>query len=206
MDLKDTYDKIADDWLKDHQSDDWWVEGTDTFISLLEPNALVLDVGCGAGVKSRYLIEQGLRVVGIDFSERFIEIATEEVPEGKFLVMDMRDLSSLSQTYAAVFAQASLLHIPKKEALATLSGLVEKLQPQGLLYVAVKGIREGAPDEEIKQEHDYGYPYERFFSYYSMDELRSYFEELGLRVVYENAHKTGKTDWLQIIGERTQTS
>jgi hypothetical protein len=29
MDLKSTYNKIAEDWHKNHQQDDWWVEGID---------------------------------------------------------------------------------------------------------------------------------------------------------------------------------
>lgn len=77
MNLKETYNKIADDWFKDHKVDDWWVEGTDQFISLLKPGASVLDVGCGAGLKSKYLSEKGLQVVGIDFSDKFIERAIE---------------------------------------------------------------------------------------------------------------------------------
>ena len=27
MNLKETYNKIAEDWFKDHKSDNWWIEG-----------------------------------------------------------------------------------------------------------------------------------------------------------------------------------
>jgi 2-polyprenyl-3-methyl-5-hydroxy-6-metoxy-1,4-benzoquinol methylase len=53
-DLKNTYNKIASDWVRDHSSDDWWVEGTDIFLSLLSPGATILDVGCGGGHKTQY--------------------------------------------------------------------------------------------------------------------------------------------------------
>lgn len=53
---KQTYNKIAEDWHRHHSSDDWWVAGTDHLISLLPVGATALDVGCGSGVKSKYLV------------------------------------------------------------------------------------------------------------------------------------------------------
>ena len=202
MNLRETYNKIAAEWHKDHQGDDWWVAGTDTFISNLKPASLVLDVGCGGGTKSAYLLGKGLNVVGIDFAENLIEIAKREAPTAEFHAMDMHDVRELPQNFDGIFAQASLLHIPKNEVLDVLRGLVERLSSGGYLYVAVKGKRADGPDEEVKQEDDYGYPYERFFSYYSLDELAAHFKTLGLEVVYTDVHKTGKSDWIQIIGKK----
>lgn len=201
-DLKDTYNRIAEDWHKDHQQDDWWVEGTDTFISLLPAGAVVLDVGCGGGVKSRYLAQRGLRVTGIDFSDKLIDIAKRELPDIDFKVMPMQDVPSLPQEFDGIFAQASLLHIPRDEIQSVLSGLVSKLKALGYLYVAVKGPKEGRPLEETQTEDDYGYEYSRFFSYHSLEELRAYFDELGLETVYTNVARTGNTDWVQVIGRK----
>ena len=203
MNLRDTYNKIAEDWHKDHQADDWWVEGTDTFVSFLNEGDEVLDVGCGGGSLSGYLIKRGIRVLGIDFSEKLIDIAKREVPEAKFLVLDMRNLSKLTREFDGVFTQASLIHIPKKEALSILQTFVSKLKSGGYLYVAVKGIRPSRPDEEIREEKDYGYVYQRFFSYYTMDELKEYFERLGLEVVWQNIKTSRNRDWLQIIGKKS---
>lgn len=203
MDLKNTYNKIAEDWHADHQQDDWWIEGTNTFISMLSSGAGVLDVGCGGGFKSGYLQQRGLRVTGVDFSEKLIAIAKREVSGPEFLVADMRDLSCLgSRRFDGVFAQASLLHIPKGEVTAVLAGLHALIKPDGLLYIAVKGTRPGGLEEEIKEENDYGYPYQRFFSYFEMEELEKHFESLGLEVVYKNTNPVGRTEWLQIIGRK----
>lgn len=201
MDLKDTYTRIAKDWHKDHQDDDWWVEGTGAFMRLLAQGASVLDVGCGAGFKSGYLARHGFSVTGIDFSDGLIDIARKEVPEVEFLVIDMREMGELPM-FDGIFAQASLLHIPRAEIAATLQGLFAHLTPGGYLYVAVKGSRPGKPLEEVKEEHSYGYPYERFFSYFTIEELRGHFKDAGLEVVYENINTVGKTDWVQIIGKK----
>jgi len=202
MNLKETYNKIAKDWHKEKRTDTWWIEGTDTFISLLKPGSSVLDAGCGPGIKSKYLSDNSLRVTGIDFSEKLIEIARREVPKAEFMVMGMKDVRGLACEFDAIFMQASLLHIPKREALSVLSGLVSKLKPGGYLYVAVKGVRPGGEEESVLKEDNYGYSYERFFSYYSMDELKGYCKSLNLKIVYENQKLVGHTDWLQIVGKR----
>jgi SAM-dependent methyltransferase len=56
----------------------------------LEPvtGALVLDVGCGTGGLSQWVVERGGAAVGIDISETMIATATEMVPAGRFVVAD----------------------------------------------------------------------------------------------------------------------
>lgn len=201
MNLKETYNFIAEDWHKDHMNDDWWVEGTNAFVAFLKPGDLVLDVGCGSGTKSKYLIEKGLRVVGVDFSENMINIAKREVSGGIFYTLDMREVGKLGQMFDGIFMQASLLHIPRNEAESVLKAMTTQLQPGGYLYVAVKEKKPGKRDEEIEREDDYGYPYERFFSYFTLDEIRGYMHSIGCDVCYE-AEATPKSRWVQVIGKK----
>ena len=105
MDLRETYNKIAEDWHKAHKQNNWWVEGTDKFASFLKPNSLVLDAGCGAGTESKYLIKKGLKIFGIDFSDKLIEIAKREVPSGKFFVMDLNEADRLKERFDGIFIQ-----------------------------------------------------------------------------------------------------
>ncbi|MFA6446052.1 MAG: class I SAM-dependent methyltransferase [Candidatus Paceibacterota bacterium] len=202
MDLKETYNKIAEDWFKDHKNDDWWVEGTNKFVSLLKPNLSILDVGCGAGLKSKYLSEKGLGVTGIDISNKLIEIAKREVPDVLFYVMDMNDIENLHMKFDGVFAQASLLHIPKNNIFEVITKLISVINDAGFLYIGVKGIDASGKEEDVLKENDYGYDYERFFSYYRMEELEKYLKDLNLNIIYKNSSRVGKTDWLQIIGQK----
>lgn len=146
-DLKSTYNRIAEDWFKDHQNDTWLVEGTDKFASFLKSGSLVLDVGCGAGVKTSYLKKKGLKVVGIDFSEKMIEIAKQMMPNTKFLVADITEPLEIDERFDGIFAQAVLLHIYKKNVKLVLANLVNLLKPKGYLYIAVKGVKEGQREE-----------------------------------------------------------
>lgn len=59
------------------------------YIKGLKPDAKdVLDVACGTGMHASYL-SRFFQVDGIDLNERFIEIAAERNPDGKFLCRDM---------------------------------------------------------------------------------------------------------------------
>lgn len=198
----DTYNKIAEDWHKDHQSDTWWIEGTNKFISLLKPMDKVLDVGCGGGTKSKYLIKKGLQVVGIDNSERMIEIARREVPNTEFFVMDMSDMSKLKEEFDGVFVQAVLLHTPKKNVKKVFQGLFNKLKQNGYLYIAVKEKRQDGSEEEIKTEEDYGYKYKRLFSYFTVDEIKNYLSDLQMEISYESKTPSKSTNWIQIIAKK----
>ena len=202
MDLKETYNHIAELWHADHSDDGWWREGTDTFISLLPDQASVLDVGCGSGVKSGYLTEHGLNVTGIDIADKLLDIARREHPEISFEERSMYDLGDMEEKFNAVFAQASLLHIPKKDAPNIIRGMAERLEPKGLLYIAVKETKGGLPDEEIRTEDDYGFEYQRFFSYFTLAELEQYMLAAGLTVVKTFSNPVGRTVWLQIIGRK----
>ena len=202
MDLKSTYNKIAKDWMQDHHGDTWWVEGTDKYLSFFQPNASILDVGCGAGEKSKYLVKKGFKVTGIDFSEEMIALAKEQVPAGKFFVKDIKQPLDLEDAFDGVFAQAVLLHIPKKEVSSVLKNIIAPLKTGGYFYAAVKELRQGNPDEEIVKENDYGYEYERFFSYFTVDELKSYLQELGMELVYENVALSGRTNWVQVVAKK----
>lgn len=200
MELRDTYNRIAEDWSKDHKDDDWWVEATNHFVSLLPPGGRVLDVGCGAGIKTRYLVSKGLKVLGIDFSEKFVEIAQREVSTAEFRLLDMRNVEELGESFDGVFAQASLLHIPRAEVGEMVARLASVLKPAGYLYIAVKGVNE--KEEDVVQENDYGYEYERFFSFHRMGELEEHVKKADLEVVYVNTTTVGKTNWLQIIAKK----
>ena len=156
MDLKSTYNRIAEDWDNDHTNDQWWKAGLEKFISLFKPGASVLDVGCGSGVKSEILEKKRLEVTGIDFSEKMLEIAKRRVPTGKFQLVDLYNLSDFHEKFDGICAPAILLHIPKKDIGEMVRSLKEKLNSGGYFYVAVKERRSGEKEEEIVKENDYG--------------------------------------------------
>ncbi len=69
----------------------------------LEPGMRILDVGCGPGRHAHALAARGLEVVGIDISQRFVDLATADAPPGAtFRRGDARDLRFDAEFDAAV--------------------------------------------------------------------------------------------------------
>src|SRR3989344_2279384 len=172
MNLKNTYNKIGDDWFKDHKPDAWRHQGTDIFISFLKSGA------------------------------KMLEIAKREAPLGKFLVMDMRDIGSLAEQFDGVYGKASLLHFPKKDIPEIIGGLVKTLKNGGFLYVAVKETKPGQKDEQVITENDYGHEYQRFFSFFSLPEMEKYFTDSGIKVRSKRVFQSGSTSWIEVIGQK----
>jgi len=202
MNLKDTYDMIAEDWVKDHNNDTWGQVGNDIFLSYLNKDSKILDAGCGGGIKAKEMWNKGYNnIKGSDFSKKMIEIAKNNSPHIPFEVVDLYNLQNHTKKIDGIFMQGVLLHIPKKDILSILSKIKDALNPLGIVYIAVKEIKNGQ-QENIKMESDYGYKYERFFSYFSMEELEKYFKEIDMEVIWKNNIYAGRANWLQIIARK----
>jgi len=77
-----------------------FTKGTDQEVAFLldalslQPGQRLLDVGCGPGRHSHGFAQAGLEVVGVDLSQRFVDLATAEAPPGAtFLRGDARELA-----------------------------------------------------------------------------------------------------------------
>lgn len=202
MNLKETYNKIAADWHQDHLNDDWWIAGVDKLISFLKPEGTILDIGCAGGLKSKYFADKGFKVVGIDLSDKMIEIAKREEPELTFFTLGLEDVDKLDYFFDGIIMQAVLLHVQKEEVEGNLRKIISKLNIGGYLYITVKESIPGKPEEEVKTENDYGYDYQRFFSYFTKDEIEKHMTNLGMQIIFSDVTACGKTNWIRVIAKK----
>lgn len=117
----------------------------DTLKSHFPDGATVLDVGCGNGVISRGVGEQGFRVYGIDVSSKTIKKARELTTNDQvtFEVISAEELVATGKKYEAVICSEVLEHLDHPGKL--LQTLHESLTDDGILIVTVpngKGPRE----------------------------------------------------------------
>jgi ubiquinone/menaquinone biosynthesis C-methylase UbiE len=81
-------------------------------LSQFPPRAKLVDLGCGAGIFTKLLYDSGFKVVGVDISERLIEVAQKKYPYIEFMVGDVEKLSFASESFDGVFLSAILHHLP----------------------------------------------------------------------------------------------
>ena len=192
--LKRAYDKIYKYWSAVEPEKTWGFDQANSFVKHVKKGR-VLDLGCGAGAHSKLLLEAGLEVVGIDFSEKMIREAKKKVPEGKFYVMDITGLDFPDAYFDSVFARASLLHVSKKQINKVLDKLHNILKKNGLLYVAMK---EGKGEREVFSDY---FKLNRFFAFYTEPELVKLLGKCGFKVINKEKelHSDGKTVWIQLL-------
>lgn len=154
----------------------------DTVLQLArkEQRPVVLDGGCGPGEYTRALFQLGIECVGIDISPEMLLIAAEgnrglskrgTVPQPRFEMMDAMDPTFADRTFDGIWYSAIFVHIPKRQALATLQRLRRLLKDDGILHVsAQKG-----GDPTVRHEG-------RAFYFYEEAELQSLFRDAGLVV------------------------
>ncbi len=117
----------------------------DIFLSYLEPEANILDLGCGFGRDSRYFKEKNYKIKAIDGSEEMCKMASKLLKEPVEQI-DFLDIKYINQ-FDGIFACASLLHLNNEDLKNCLKKLTLALRNNGIIYASFK-IGEG---ERIKE-------------------------------------------------------
>ncbi|MEK9135110.1 MAG: class I SAM-dependent methyltransferase [Patescibacteria group bacterium] len=92
---------------------------------------LVLDYGCGNGVHTIAIAKTGVKkVIGIDLSEKSLEIARRAVPGAEFLKMDCEKMEFPDNYFDVIFDGGTFSSLDLKLALPELARV---LKPDGVL-------------------------------------------------------------------------
>lgn len=104
------------------------------------PGDRVLDLGCGNGRLFQALKDKRIEYLGVDNSEKLIEIARGKyaAPAARFQVADGLSLSLLDNSFDKIYSIAVFHHIPSKEfRLQFLKEAKRVLKPDGFLILTV---------------------------------------------------------------------
>ena len=119
------------------------------FSKLIERGKTILDVGCGDGLPvDAYLVKQDLAVNGIDASERMIELARRNVPEGFYEVKDMLDLKEGEYCVDGIVSLRAMLHIPHARYRALLKNFASFMPNGGALLLTMGSDERGQAGED----------------------------------------------------------
>lgn len=163
----------------------------DRFLALVPPAGSVLDIGCGGGEPiTRYLLEQGRSVTGIDSSAPLIALCRERFPAAVFEAADMRRMT-LNRQFDGLIAWDSFFHLTAGDQRSMFPRFAEHAAP-GAALLFTSGPSSGEAIGEFEGDPLY---------HASLDpsEYRALLKQSGFAVVdmiAEDRSCGGHTVWL----------
>ncbi|WP_338754769.1 class I SAM-dependent methyltransferase [Bacillus sp. FJAT-52991] len=142
---KDQWNEKADDWHA--KSKEMWETGSrKDLVSFLgahvQQPAIVADLGCGDGYGSLKLYEKGYEIVGVDLSDKMVELAKTYKQEGlAFYQADLTQLPFEDESIQAVMAINSLEWTESPRDVLT--EVKRVLAPNGKICAAILGPTAG---------------------------------------------------------------
>lgn len=118
-------------------------------LKALEPvlirKGLVVELGCGSGLLTRYLIDAGHRVVATDASEAMLDLARTVVPDAEAVTRLVLPEDPIPACDAIVSVGHPLSYLPDEDAVyRALVAAATALRPGGVLTVDICDLEWGA--------------------------------------------------------------
>lgn len=145
------YDNNAEDCSRQYNSLSF-EEVHGNWAELIPLNGNVLDIGCGSGRDASALANRGLNVIGVDPSEKLLEIArTNFVKPSIEWIKDslplLEQVNKLDIKFNLILLSAVWMHIPVANREQSFRNLANLLKTKGVLIIT---LRHGeSPDERI---------------------------------------------------------
>ena len=126
--------------------------------SIPKPNADILELACGPGNITRYLLEKrpDFNILGTDLSPNMLVLAQKNNPNTAFQLLDCRDLARLNKKYDAIMCGFGLPYLSKKEAVKLIEDASMLLAPCGVFYLSTmeddyskSGFKRGSAGDEM---------------------------------------------------------
>lgn len=131
------------------------------FLKHISPGAKILDAGCGPGRDILAFVKMGYTAVGFDAAEEMVKYVTAQ---GLSAIKGFFHEMTFFEEFDAVWASASLVHVPPSDLSDVLKRFWRALKPNGILAISFK---EGIG---VKKEGDRSFTYmnkENFLPYLS---------------------------------------
>jgi SAM-dependent methyltransferase len=196
--VEGSYDLIAEAYLASKEGDN-----RDTYApverlaAMLPAGAVVLDLGCGAGVPVTQGLAQRFALTGVDISARQLELARRRVPAAHFIKADMTAVDFAPGTFDAVVSCYAIIHVPRAEQPGLVGRIYSWLKPGGL-FLATWGMHEW--EGSVADWHGRGATmwWSIFGAETNLDMLRA----AGFEVESADTRKTNNETWLWVLARR----
>jgi len=181
---RDTYNSLAEQYQEKFMDWDGYHNTYDTFLATLSPEqANVLEIGCGPGNVTRYLLEKrpDFKIHGIDVAPNMIALAIKNNTHASFEVMDCSAINSFEQKFDAIMCGFCIPYINKEDAIQLIFDTACLLKPNGVFYLSTmedaysKSRRRGSPNHDL----------EVFIHYHEASYLKDALNANGFELIHE---------------------
>jgi len=120
-----------------------------SFTARFNKDSLICDAGCGPSAHiGRYLFDKGIKIIGVDISEKCVELARINNPEMKFECADISNMPFDDNTFDGLISYYSIINTPKIYVSKLFNEFSRVLKTNGYILVTVKaGTAEGYIDD-----------------------------------------------------------
>lgn len=131
------YEDVATVYTQERSPDEAEREALTSVLENLSAGSRVLDAGCGGGNPIlRSLTDHTRQAIGLDFSVKQLELATENAPDATLLRGDLTQIPLTENAFDAVLAFHSVIHIPAEEHQSVYDEFARILRPERHLLVS----------------------------------------------------------------------
>ncbi len=140
----------------------------------------VLEIGSGEGLNAKYLKELGYNVTGSDTVDGFVESIKEQGV--KAIKLDALN-DEILEKYLAIFCWRVFVHFTDEDALKILRKVYDALEDKGVfLFNAINRATKEVDSEWVDFEGEYHMGVERFYHYFTKEELDNLISETAFKV------------------------
>jgi SAM-dependent methyltransferase len=138
-----TWDKVAQAYQDKFMNLDLYNDTYDLFCQLIKtPRAKIFEIGCGPGNITRYLLSKrpDFEIEAIDTSPNMIQLAEQNNPSAKFMVMDCRNMKDITPGFEGIVCGFCLPYLSKVDVARLIQDCAALLNPGGIFYFsAIEG-------------------------------------------------------------------
>lgn len=165
---------------------DIWIE---KYTKNFKKNDIIIEIGCGIGLLSEYLINKKYSVLSTDISHSALERLKSRVPDSSVLKIDIQyPLPFANSIFNIIIADLCIHYFSEKETETILKEFRRILLPGGKLIARVnsdKDIHHGA-GEGIEIEKGFFCKNAHYKRFFNTDMLKRFFKDWDIISMTEN--------------------
>lgn len=190
--MKNGYVEMWDNWSKKRSGLPVYDNWLDDYQEILEKykDTEILDLGCGIGADTLYLIEKGYQVLSCDFSKEALQSIQKNIPDSKTKCFDMfKRFPFKDECYSVVIADLSLHYFDEKTTIHIMKEIKRILKKDGILLSRVASINDTNFGAGVGKELEKNFYFEGDYTkrFFDEEDIKKYFGIIGMVMFFETS-------------------